>query len=261
MPYADLNNVRIYYETDGQGPPVVLLTGFVGDVRFWDRATELLSPEFTVIRLDNRGSGSTEYEGQFTMDDLADDVTHLMDHLGIRRANIVGWSLGSNVALDFAVRYPERVETLTVIASYSFRPARSKCILQAMVDAVSDGMSPEHFGKMLNALCFTEELFKKKETEGSAIGLPILEDVFGLRTQLDAVEGFDVRETAKGITAPTLIVHGTADIMVDIRFGDALNRLIPNSGIFKVEGQTHIIPPKLYIPAVIEHIKLHSGRA
>jgi pimeloyl-ACP methyl ester carboxylesterase len=258
MPYADLNNTRIYYETDGHGPPVVLLTGFVGDVRFWDRAADLLSPEFTIIRLDNRGSGATEYSGTFTMDDLADDVAHLIDYLGLGKAHIVGWSLGSNVALDFAVRYPEKVDTLTVIASYSFRPARSKCILQAMVDAANEGMAPEYFGRMLNSLCFTEELFKKKEEEGSEIGLPVLEDVFGLRTQLDAVEGFDVRKTASGITAPTLIVHGTADIMVDIRFGIALNNLIPGSRLLKVEGQTHIIPPKLYISSLIEHIKKNS---
>ncbi|MDR3282449.1 MAG: alpha/beta hydrolase [Candidatus Methanoplasma sp.] len=259
MPYAQVDNTRIYYKTDGSGPPVLLLTGFGADSGFWDKAVHMMSGDFTLVRPDNRGSGRTEYSGRFDMDDMADDAVAVLDALGIEKAVVLGWSLGSNIAQNFAIRRPDRVDVLILVSSYLRRPARASLVLGKMTDGLIKGTDSSYFGVVLNTLCFDEGLFERKEREGSRIGLPQLSDPQGLRCQLDSVEGFDTRETARSIAAPTLCVHGTADVMVGEKYADDLENALPDCESIRAQGAGHIINPALYIPQAMDFIRRRSA--
>lgn len=139
MPYAQLKGAKLFYEETGGGRAVIMVPGLVTDHRYWTRFAEFLSGSFRVITVDNRGSGLTEYEGGFTIDDMADDIIGLMDHLGIGKANLIGWSMGSHVCLNAAARYPERTESLCLVSSYCYRPARSAYVLSNMGHAYAEG--------------------------------------------------------------------------------------------------------------------------
>ncbi|MFA5312117.1 MAG: alpha/beta fold hydrolase, partial [Methanomassiliicoccales archaeon] len=103
MPKMEIGQVSLHYHVHGEGEPVVLITGLGGDLTFWKGLIPLLSPKFKVICFDPRGAGLTESpDADFSMSDLADDVAGMLDGLGIERAHIVGWSMGGNVAQDFA---------------------------------------------------------------------------------------------------------------------------------------------------------------
>src|SRR5262249_13399172 len=119
MPFANINGQRIHFEdSGGQGPPVVLAHGFFMDQSMFDRQVEVLSPEFRLIRWDERGFGQTEEDGRpFTYWDSAADCIGLLDHLGLERAVIGGMSQGGYLSLRAALLAPARVKALILLST------------------------------------------------------------------------------------------------------------------------------------------------
>jgi 3-oxoadipate enol-lactonase len=121
---AEVNGTRLYYERTGSGPVVVLLHGGNLDRRMWDDQMPVLSKSFTVIRYDIRPYGrSAGTEKGFSS---VDDLRALLDYLGVKRASLVGLSLGGRIAIDFALVEPDRVEKLVLmgpgLSGYAFNP-------------------------------------------------------------------------------------------------------------------------------------------
>ena len=110
---ANVNGTRLYYETTGSGPHVVLLHGGNLDSRMWDDQVPFLAKSFTVTRYDIRpyGRSALAEKGFSSVDDLA----ALMDFLGVKRASLVGLSLGGRIAIDFALTHPDRVDKLVLM--------------------------------------------------------------------------------------------------------------------------------------------------
>ena len=105
----------LYYESLGKGAPVILIHGGFGDRRMWDTQFEPLSQAFRVIRYDHRGFGKSSAAAK-AYSPVADLVA-LMDHLELKRANLVGNSMGGTLALDFALLQPDRTGAVVVVAS------------------------------------------------------------------------------------------------------------------------------------------------
>lgn len=105
---VDVDGVRVAYERAGDGPPVVLLHGFVGDGGgTWRHQLDALSDEFTVIAWDAPGAGrSSDPPESFRMPDYADCLAGFVDALGLRRAHLVGLSFGGSLALEVLRRHP-----------------------------------------------------------------------------------------------------------------------------------------------------------
>ena len=90
MPYAELNGIRMHYEEEGEGTPVVLVTGFSGDTTFFKQLIPELSQKYRVIVFDNRGAGTTEYPKEgIKAQEFVDDLLALMDHLRVFRAHML----------------------------------------------------------------------------------------------------------------------------------------------------------------------------
>jgi 3-oxoadipate enol-lactonase len=110
----ETHGARIYYEVDGAGEPVVLIHAGIADLRMWDDQVAALRDSYRVIRYDTRGLGRTETDAvEFSN---RADIAALLDHLGERSANVVGLSRGGQIALDFALEFPDRVRSLVVAA-------------------------------------------------------------------------------------------------------------------------------------------------
>jgi 3-oxoadipate enol-lactonase len=108
---ALVNGTRLRYQLTGSGPTIVLLHGFTLDLRMWNAQMAAFTPHYQVLLYDLRGFGGSALPDS-TSYDHADDLSALLDQLGIERAAIVGLSMGGGVALDFALAYPERVRAL-----------------------------------------------------------------------------------------------------------------------------------------------------
>jgi pimeloyl-ACP methyl ester carboxylesterase len=112
---VDVSGGQLYYEVLGKGAPVILSHGGFGDRRMWDDQFAPLAQAFKVIRYDHRGFGMSPAADQAYSP--VDDLVKLMDHLDLKRANLVGNSMGGTLALDFALLQPMRTGAVVVIAS------------------------------------------------------------------------------------------------------------------------------------------------
>ena len=99
MPFANINGIEMHYHEEGEGNPVVLITGFSGDTSFFKQMIPELASKYRVITFDNRGAGLTRYPGQgIRSQDFVDDVLALMDYLHVFKAHMLGWSMGAHIA-------------------------------------------------------------------------------------------------------------------------------------------------------------------
>ena len=117
---APVNRIKIWYATFGHGESVVMLHGGLASADYWGRQVRALQTHYQVIVMDSRGHGRSSRDAQpFGYDLMASDVLALMDHLGIKKAAIVGWSDGAIIGLDIAMHHPERVSKLFAFAANS----------------------------------------------------------------------------------------------------------------------------------------------
>ena len=256
MPFANINGIEMHYHEEGEGNPVVLITGFSGDTSFFKQMIPELASKYRVITFDNRGAGLTRYPGQgIRSQDFVDDVLALMDHLHVFKAHMLGWSMGAHIAQEFALQHSDRLRSLTIVSAYPYRPARSSYFMNGIVDCALRGGDPEYISMMTNAFCFTEKFFSDHEAKGKPVRSLKNLDPKGLKDQMGALDEFDTREKVANITVPTLSVHGLSDIMVEPKLGDYISDRIPGCKVLRIPEVGHIIRTDLYTKEFMEHIR------
>jgi pimeloyl-ACP methyl ester carboxylesterase len=115
-----VNGVKVWYASFGHGEPVLLLHGGLANANYWGHQVRALEGHYQVIVMDSRGHGRSSRDAQpFGYDLMASDVLALMDHLGIKKTAIVGWSDGAIIGLDIAMHHPDRVSKLFAFAANS----------------------------------------------------------------------------------------------------------------------------------------------
>ena len=119
--YAEVNGINLYFETHGAGRPLILLHGGLGSGEMFGPVLPALAERHQVIAVDLQGHGRTaDIDRPIDMRLMADDIAALIDHLGLDKPDVVGYSLGGGVALQTAVKYPAKVRRL-VSASANIR--------------------------------------------------------------------------------------------------------------------------------------------
>jgi pimeloyl-ACP methyl ester carboxylesterase len=106
--FAEVNGTKLYFEVAGKGEPIIFVHGNFGDRRHWDKQFEPLSKKFRVVRYDVRGFGKSAMPKPEESYSNWDDLKALMDYLKIDKAHVCGLSMGSGIAVDFALVYPEK---------------------------------------------------------------------------------------------------------------------------------------------------------
>jgi pimeloyl-ACP methyl ester carboxylesterase len=194
--YAPVNGVKMYYEVHGSGEPVVLLHGaFMTITNNWTGWIEELAKTRKVIAVEMQGHGRTaDIARDITDENLADDVAALLDHLKIPRADLIGYSMGGGVAMQCAIRHPDKVRKVVVISSY-FRPDG---IVKEAQDAIPK---------------LTADAFKGSpiETEYKKLN-PTPDEFPNFVKRLLASKGHDIgADKLKATRAPMFFIHGDAD--------------------------------------------------
>src|SRR3974377_193237 len=140
MGYAPVNGLKMYYEVHGVGDPVVLLHGsFMTITNNWTGWIGELSKTRKVIAIEMQGHGRTaDTPRDFTEENLADDVAALLEHLKIPRADLIGYSMGGAVAMQCAIRHPDKVRKVVVISSGFRRDGWVKEALDAIPKLTAD---------------------------------------------------------------------------------------------------------------------------
>jgi 3-oxoadipate enol-lactonase len=206
-----MSAVEVAYTEDGPvDAPVVVLSNSLGATRsMWDPQVPALAERYRVLTYDTRGHGeSPAPAGPYTLDDLVDDVVALLDRVGVRRAHVVGLSLGGMTGLRLAAREPDRVSRLAVLCT------SAKADPQGFLDraaAVRSGgtapIAPTVVGRWLTPPYAAEHPDLVARLEAMVAGA----DDAGYAACCEVVAGLDLREDLGRIAAPTLVVSGAED--------------------------------------------------
>ena len=198
--YADVNGIKLYYEIRGSGRPLILLHGGLGAIEMFGPNLSALAKSRQVIAVDLQGHGRTaDINRPLSVELMADDIAALIKHLGIERSDIMGYSLGSGVALQTAIRHPDVVSKLVVVSTPFRRNAFYADILaqQGQVTAAAaDAMKQTPMYQLYSSIAPRPEDW------------PRLLDKIGKEMAKD----FDFSKEVAGIKATTLLVAGDADI-------------------------------------------------
>ena len=239
MPVASVNGAEIAYDdTGGDGPPVILAHGFLMDRTMFAPQVEALAGSYRVITWDERGFGDTVYDGEpFTYWDLAADCLGLLDHLGIDRAVIGGMSQGGFLSLRVALTAPERVRGLILINTQA-NPEDPEVVpvYQGMIDDwVENGPHDDLAAGVAGIILGTPELNTAWIARWRARDQKTL-----AQPGVTLLTRDSVADRLSEITAPALVLHGTADAAFGMDQAEELAQGLPGcDGVVVIEGGTH----------------------
>lgn len=234
--------VQLAYELLGDGPPLLLMQGLGYGGRGWGPALDLLAEDFTVAAYDNRGFGASDIPaGPYTTRELAEDARAVLDAAGFERANVVGVSLGGMAAQELALAHPDRVERLVLASTtpggFASHPMPARTVsLMMKAPTLPPEVALRKFVETALGDDATEELVERVVAYRSA-NPP---DLAGWRAQAAAGAAHDALGRIGSITAPTLVVHGTEDAVVDARNAQLLADRIPSAELVVLPGCGHL---------------------
>lgn len=218
MPHIQANNANFYYESHGEGHPLVLISGYTCDSQFYASLLPELTPHFQVLIFDNRGIGRTTDDGQaLSCELMAADTIALIEALGLNRPHLLGQSMGGTIAQTVASQYPDKINKLilvTTTAKWRTAMLRGMAIPLRLreenvsFDLIFDSILPWVFGEKFlgdpDTVAFLKDLI---------LNNPYPQSVTDQRRQYRVLETFDGRALLNRIQAPTLILYGTEDLL------------------------------------------------
>ena len=251
MPTVNVNGLTLAYETHGSGEPLVLISGIGYDRWEWHKMAPGLAEHFTVIVFDNRGVGQTDKPaGPYTAQLLADDTAGLIQALGLRRAHVMGHSMGGFIAQALALSHPDKIDKLILAATNFGGPHHIPITPEAM--AVLTDVKSDPVTRFKNGLgVSTAPGYADQHPDMIEAWLawrvqnPI--DPAAYQAQLAIGLGLLSAETCferklKHIAASTLILFGAHDKVVPPGNAELLAREIPNSSIEILPDAGHFFP-------------------
>jgi len=242
MAYAELSDVRCYFELLGEGEPLLLIPGLATTCRLWDSIAPELSQHFTCILLDNRGVGrSIAKRPPTSLADYVCDLIELMDHLQLQRAHVLGVSLGGVIAQHLAIDHPSRVDHLVLVSTASFFTP----YLRRMASLLAQGLrhfKPENFLRMMELLATAPEFHDAHEQlveqrVASKCAANISRRAIG--TQLRCLACSEKKLEDYRIESPTLVISGEYDPIIPSCYARKMADLIPGSRYELIEGAGH----------------------
>jgi len=233
--------LNIHWESQGEGAPVLLMHGLGYTREGWGPLRELLARRYRVLSYDNRGIGESEIPpGPYTVHDLAADALQVLDQAGVERAHVLGTSLGGMASQLLAAEQQDRVDRLVLAGTTpggaaAFPLPQQTLALMAEAPTLPPEVALRRFVE--NALSpgstFVDEVCAYRQAHPP--------DPAGWAAQAAAGMGWAANGRLARIAAPTLVVAGTADAVVDPRNAELLTDAIPGARLELIEGGGHLL--------------------
>jgi pimeloyl-ACP methyl ester carboxylesterase len=236
MPFLERpDGCRLYFELHGpsDGTPLLLLEGLGGDIPGWRRNIPHLSARRRVVALDSRGNGKSDRPaGRVTMSVFVEDAMALLDHLEAPEGHLYGQSFGGMVAMEAALTHGDRVHSLILACTHAGHSRMVAARARAKVPKDKPYLS-------LYSPRFARE-HAERVAEDILVGSQNPQPVAAGRRQWEAIQGWDAWDRLGGISCPTLVIHGTEDLMVDVENGRMLAKEIPGAELALIDGAGHV---------------------
>lgn len=245
MPKVRVNDINMNYDQQGSGEPLILIPFLTADHACYAFQVAEYAKHFTCISLDLRGTGETDKpEGVYSTELFAEDVSAFMQAVGVDKAHISGLSLGAAIGMWLAVKYPEKVKSLSLHSGWTKTDLFIKTVVtgwQVMAKAL--GSVPEMVIQGLFPWCYTPELYADQpdyiESLSAFVRSRPAQPVDAFIRHSNAVIAHDVEAHLNKITAPTQITFGRHDMVTSTRFADRLTNNIQNAELIVFEDASH----------------------
>ncbi len=244
MTMIPINDVDLYYETAGDGAPLLMIAGLSSDSQSWMPVVPHLSPHYQLIMPDNRAVGRTEpADAETSIEQMAEDCAALLDALGLDRVRVLGHSMGGIVGMHMAAQWPDRVDRLVIAASGPAHSARRVSLIDTLVALGEAGTSDDLWFRSLFHWLFAPPFFDDPAVLDNAVKLsatyPYRQSIAAMRRQADAIARYDARDIAGRIKAPTLAVLGGKDLLFPPEEGSQALQSIGNIQIEILPDAAH----------------------
>jgi len=263
MPFAKVGGNRVFYRLEGkQGAPVLMLSHSIGaDHAMWGQQAEDLAPYFQVLRYDIRGHGASDIPtGDYSIEQLGQDVVGLADFLGIQKFSFCGISLGGAIGQWLAIKAPDRL-TAVVLANTSPQfgsranwDARRKAVLENGMAAIVE---------MVMQRFFSAETLSRGDAHANSVKSLLLgTDPTGYAGCCAALRDFDSRELLGRIRTPTLLIVGDRDVSTPWeRNGEILAREIPGVRVVRLPAAhlSNLERPRSFTAALLDFLRPTSA--
>ena len=237
MPEAVSGGVRLHYQVDGPaaGPPLLLSNSLGTTLELWDPILPALAERFRVVRYDQRGHGRSDGpEGDYHLGTLGHDALAVLDAVGAERAHVAGISLGGQTALWLAIHAPARVDRLVLantgaaIGTAALWNARIDTVRSSGIGAIVEGL----LGRWFTPAFHHERPDLLAQFQTMILTCPVA----GYVGCSAAVRDADFRADLGRITAPSLVIVGTADVATPPALGEALRDGIADARLVALDA-------------------------
>lgn len=200
------------YKVEGKGEPLVFIHGLSDNLLYWEFLATHLKDDYQIIRVDLGGHGESELgSDEITVDLYAKDLLNVLNELNVDRVNIIGFSLGGAIALDFAIKYPKKVHSLVLMSSFSRADDYLSQIFKQFKSTLNNGFKDFYDFMLPRVLC--PQVIENNKEE-----LELLREISSQNANVeayimaaDAGLTFDVEDKLSLIDVPTLILAGKYD--------------------------------------------------
>jgi pimeloyl-ACP methyl ester carboxylesterase len=265
MPRQTVDDIEIYYEVHSSGPQtLVMVRGLGSNLTAWYEQTPEFARHFRVVVFDNRGAGRTDKpDAPYSIRRMGDDVAGLMDALGIKRAALLGISMGGMIAQEFALAHQDRLSCL-ILACTNFGGSAIVSADPNIVAAVVAGEKANAEQRKLQTQAgFCDDTIANRPEiieKHNRVRMQYLIPPFAFMRQIGAIQEFDTGARLGAIRVPTLVLTGSGDRLVPPANSRLIAERIPGAELKELPGghMFMIEYPSEFNSAVIEFIKAHA---
>jgi len=238
-----VNGTDLWVERRGEGPDVLLIAGLSDPAEAWQLQLDGLANRYRLTAFDNRGAGRTPLpDGPMTVPMMADDAAGLLRALGVPAAHVAGFSGGSLIAQELALRHPGLVRSLVLISTW----ARPDAYFRSMTDfwhwlveaAPSERAMLEAFFLWIYTRRAHEDGTVERIIE-EALAFPHKQSAEAFQRQLDPFRTHETLDRLSEIAVPTLVLAGELDIVAPPRLGRVVAERIPGARFEVLPGEAH----------------------
>ncbi len=228
------------YKLEGSGKTLVFIHGLSDNLLYWEVLTASLRNDYQVLRVDLRGHGESELgDEEITIDTYVNDLNDLLEELDMSNVNLIGFSLGGAVALDFAVKYSQKVDSMVLMSSFYKAGDGTRDILCQFKDTLN--VSFEEFYDFILPKVLCPDVIDENKDD-----LEMLKDIASqdanVEAYIKAVDvclDVDVEEYLSEIDVPTLILAGKYDEITTLDMQKDLHEKIENSEFIVLDNVKH----------------------
>jgi 3-oxoadipate enol-lactonase len=238
------DGTRIHYEVTGKSgkTPVLMIQGLGASKNAWNLQRIAMATRFRCISFDNRGAGRSDKPTEpFTLEQMADDAIAVLDAAGIETAHVVGASMGGVISQIVAVKYPQRVRSLTLVCTACRNHPWRQELLQSWAKT-ADEKGMIEVGKEAAQWVMSPRSFRRLVPAFTWMGpLAALRPRHSFVSQIDAILNTreELVDQLSTITAPTMVIVGNQDILTPRGDSEEIAERIPNAELVVISGAAH----------------------